>query len=487
MKLKDLLKGLDYKREGESIDISNIVVDSRLVQRGDLFVAISGTEGDGHGFIEEALRRGAAAVLLEKDIDTGDITKIKVDDTRKASAQLAKNLYRDPSKDIKVIGITGTNGKTTVSYLLESILRAAGLRVGVIGTIRYKIGDEVMEAGNTTPSPLILQGLIREMVDRSLDYCIMEVSSHALDQERTVHIGFDIALFTNATREHLDYHKTFTDYLDSKIKLFRGLDRDKVAILNRDDPNFNRVRQNTSSKKLVSFGVTDGADICAGDIKLSMEGSSLVVRTRDNAIPIKSSLIGMHNIYNIVAACSCAVMEGIDPDAIKKGIENMRLIPGRLQLIEAPCNIKLFVDYAHTDDALQKVLLALQGFKRNRIITLFGCGGNRDREKRPRMGAVAARFSDYVIITSDNPRYEDPHQIANEVVKGIDQSFKNFKVIIDRRDAIREVLREAQDNDTVLLAGKGHEKYQIVKQKKIPFDDVKVAKELLRTKARCLV
>lgn len=488
IKLKSLLKDLDYTTQGklEDLNINKVVIDSRLVEKGDLFVAIPGTNQDGHHFVKDALERGAGVIICEKDVDIYDSIMIKVEDSRKASALIARNLYQEPSKKIKVIGITGTNGKTTISYLLESIFRKAAFKTGVIGTITYKVGDKKIEACNTTPSPLILQGLIRKMVDDSLDYCVMEVSSHALDQHRTDYIDFDTALFTNATREHLDYHKNFTNYLDSKLSLFRGLGKDRQAILNRDDPNFSKVEESSTAGRILTFGIREDADVYADNIRLKIDGSLFDLHTKNKTISIESRLIGMHNISNMLAAACCAMAEGIGLEAIREGLEGVKEIEGRLQSFDTSGEIRVFIDYAHTDDALLKVLTALNGLKRRRVITVFGCGGDRDRGKRPKMGKIATRLSDYTIITSDNPRNEEPEGIVSDILKGIEKGFKNFAVILDRQKAIEEALSYADDGDIVLIAGKGHERYQIIKNAKIPFDDMKTAKEFFKAK-RCLI
>ncbi|MBL7068477.1 MAG: UDP-N-acetylmuramoyl-L-alanyl-D-glutamate--2,6-diaminopimelate ligase [Candidatus Omnitrophica bacterium] len=494
IKLERLLNGFEYVKNSASrdIEINKIETDSRLVEKRDLFVAISGSDKDGHDYIAGALKRGAAALVIEKDYtdNSRDVSRvrdrqpyvIKVKDSRKALALLARNFYGDPSKDIKVIGITGTNGKTTITYLLENILNAAAFKTGIVGTIRYKIADRIIDAGNTTPSCLVLQGLIKDMLACSVDYCVMEVSSHGLDQHRTDYIDFDTALFINATREHLDYHKTFERYLDSKARLFEGLEADAACVLNRDDPNYRFFKKASSTKRIISFGINKDADVYADNIKRDINGSSFTIhRDKEKAI-IKTRLIGAHNIYNMLAAASCAISEDIGLDKIKEGLEKVGAIEGRLQLLDASLGIKIFVDYAHTDDALEKVLTALKELKRKKLITVFGCGGNRDRGKRPRMGRVAATLSDRVIITSDNPRFEEPNDIVRDIIKGIDKDLNNFEVILDRRDAIKEALSSAEEDDIVLIAGKGHERYQIVKDKKIPFNDREVAEEFIEEK-----
>lgn len=491
IKLKRLLKDIDFTANGKviDIDVTDIAADSRLVRKGGLFVAVRGTKKDGHDFIKEALRRGASAVIYQKDVDClkKAKAKAKVKDTRKALALLARNFYDNPSRRIKVIGITGTNGKTTVSYLLESIFKAAGFKTGIIGTLKYKIGDSILEANNTTPSPLVLQRLIRDMVEHSLDYCVMEVSSHALDQHRVDCIDFDIAVFTNITREHLDYHNSFANYLDCKLTLFERLKKKGLSVINRDDVNFIKLKGACDCEKMITFGIKKGADVYADNICVDIHGSGFILHAKGKKTPIRSPLIGVHNVYNMLAAASCALGKGMGPDTIKKGLEGVDPVPGRLQPLGGCDDIKVFVDYAHTDDALRNVLTALKGLKKKNLITIFGCGGNRDKAKRPRMGDVAVKLSDYVIITSDNPRDEDPDLIIKDITDGIKQGRSNFKVVADRREAIDEAILKAEEGDMVLIAGKGHERYQIIKDRRFPFDDAATARAALKRRARCLV
>lgn len=483
-KLTDLLRCVDFETKDEIRDIrvNRIITDSRLVEERDLFVAIRGARGDGHDFVKEASRRGAAAIMVEDDVEISGAARLKVDETRRALSAVAKIYYGEPSKNIKVIGVTGTNGKTTVTYLLEGILKAAGFKVGVIGTVRYKVGCEVSLAQNTTPSPIILQSLLARMVEKGLDYCVMEVSSHSLDQKRVEGIDFHAAIFTNATNEHLDYHKDFKSYLDSKKKLFSGLSRSGIAVINKDDASFADVKDACRARSIKSFGIAPDSDFIATGIKLGIEGSDFTMNFDSGSIHLKTKLIGRHNISNILAASSCAALDGIIPASIKIGIENAGVVPGRLQALDVS-GVKIFVDYAHTDDALEKVLACMNELKTGRIITVFGCGGDRDRTKRPRMGDIATRLSDYVVITSDNPRDEDPDAIFDDITKGISKDAYNYDIIPDRRDAIAKAISYAKNGDTVLIAGKGHEKYQIVKEKKLPFDDVEIATELAREKS----
>lgn len=399
-------------------------------------------------------------------------------DSRRALALFAKNFYKDPSKAIKTIGITGTNGKTTTSFLLESILVQSGRKVGRIGTVNYKIGERIIEPINTTPSSLLLNQLLRDMVERSFDYAVMEVSSHALDQERTHGISFDTAVFTNIQPEHLDYHKNFDAYLEAKKKLFSGLDKGAAAVLNADDPRFRDIKTAASSKRVFSFGIDNNADIRAKDIKIGLGGSSFILETDSARIAINTNLIGRHNVSNILAAAGGAISENIDLNEIKNGVEGLRGVPGRLEPVESGGGYLIFIDYAHTDDGLKKVLEALAAIKKRRLIVLFGCGGQRDRAKRPRMGRVASLLADYVIISSDNPRNENPKLIAEEAVGGIKKGFEDYEIILDRREAIARALSLAKDQDIVLIAGKGHEKYQVVGDEKIPFSDKAVVEGL---------
>jgi len=453
-----------------------------MVNKGDLFVALKGNEFDGHNFIDDAVKKGAGAIVssIGYECSRYAVPLIYVRDARKALAILAKNFYRDPSKKIKIIGITGTNGKTTISYLMENILLEAGKSVGRLGTINYKIGEKVTEAVNTTPSSLLLNKLLNEMVKRSLKYAVMEVSSHSLDQHRTDKVQFDIAVFSNITREHLDYHRSFQKYLSAKTKLFSSLSPDSGAVLNAEDPHFESFKDASSSKRIMSFKIGQGADIKASDLKMDMNGIEFAIEGPKDKVFIKSQLIGRYNVSNILAATATAIMEGIDLKTIKKGIEGTKQIPGRLQLVKNKTGFKIFIDYAHTDDALKKVLNTLATVKKKNLIVVFGCGGQRDAAKRPRMGRVASNKADFVIITTDNPRDENPKLIAEEIRKGLKKNYKNYEIILDRKKAIKKAISIATDGDIVLIAGKGHEAYQIVGDKKIPFNDEEVVKDILK-------
>lgn len=483
MKLKDILKGIKFKGTADAarLDVPGITDDSRSVSAGYLFIAKKGYAQDGSRFISSAIKNGAKAVVAEEDfIAPQGVVKILVRDTRSALPVIADNFYGRPSAALKVIGITGTNGKTTITYLLESIIRAAGCEAGVIGTINYRIRNKVLPAKNTTPGPLELQALLADMVKGGTDFAVMEVSSHSLDQGRVDRLLFDAALFTNLTGDHLDYHKTMAGYFKAKKRLFEKLKKGGAAILNGDDKKVASLKR--SLKNAVVYGTKRNADVRAEDIKLSMDGTSFTVRTRRGSFPITTRLIGMHNVSNILAATAAAIALKIPVPAIAKGVAGLAAVPGRLEAVDAGQPFKVFVDFAHTEDALFNVLSLLREVAQKRIVTVFGCGGNRDRTKRPRMGKVACTFSDHVIITSDNPRSEDPADIVAEIEKGVRGAFSNYDIVVDRHAAIAKALEVAKTGDIVVIAGKGHETYQIIKDRTLAFDDRIVARNLLGAK-----
>jgi len=483
MKLNNLLKGVSpIMVKGERyIDIENISYNSKQLKSPGLFFAITGKECDGYEFIDEAIERGAVVIVSEKEFITyKNVTKVIVRDIRKACALMAANFYSHPSQRVETTGITGTNGKTTILYLIAAIMRYSGRDCGMIGTINYQIGDRLIPAINTTPSPIMLQVFLREMETAGITNCIMEVSSHALDQCRVDAIEFNKAIFTNLTSEHLDYHKSMEEYAAAKSKLFSMLKDDAVAIINCDD-NYGKALIGINKNKLFTYGIKNTSDISAFDINMSLNGTSFKVKTPSQVLEIETMLIGEYNIYNILAAISFAYSAGLEPSNIKDAIRDFRGAPGRLQRVESiKGEFSVFVDYAHTDDALFNVLNALKGVAENKIIVVFGCGGNRDRMKRPRMAKVAANLADNVIITSDNPRGESPEEIINEIVSGLPEGFKNYSVCIDRKKAIEYAVSVAEKGDIVLIAGKGHEGYQIFNNTKIAFDDKRIAEKAMQ-------
>ena len=480
MKIKELLRGIEYKSPSSfssDIEIKGIACDSKAVNKDYLFVAVCGTKTDGHKFANEALERGAVAVVIEKDILLGDgIAKIYVKDSRAALARIANEFYGRPAEKLRCVGITGTNGKTTISYLMDSIVSAAGHKAGLIGTINYRIGERIIPATNTTPGPVELYNFMSKMLQDSIDHLVMEVSSHSLDQRRVEGIGFAAAIFTNLTGDHLDYHKTMEEYFEAKAKLFEGLDSDSYGIINIDD-EWGRKLLRRSKCRVMTYGTKQGADFLAGGIELSLNGTGFIIDTPDGRVKVDTKLIGLHNVYNITASVAAGAALGFSPEAIKRGIENVRAVPGRLEAIDCGQPFKVFVDYAHTDDALYNVLSALRPLISERMIVVFGCGGDRDKTKRPRMGKVAGKLADLIIVTSDNPRGEDPKMITDEIVVGIESA--NYRVIVDRMQAIGQALSAARAGDCVLIAGKGHETYQVLKNTTVAFDDREVARKIL--------
>ena len=475
MKLSQLIKRLEGGNVNYHLgdfEVKGISCNSKNVGEDFIFVAIKGADADGNAFIDEALKNGARAVLVDSSqLTVHNLYKapvIAVDDPRRALAILSSEFYGNPSKKLKVVGITGTNGKTTISYLLEALLKQAGKTPAVIGTINYRFRDKLMTSANTTPGPLELQALFSEMLKENVDYAVMEVSSHALHQKRTDCIMFHSAIFTNLTQDHLDYHKTLEGYFQVKAGLFKELSTDSFAVINVDDPCGRRLKAMTAAR-VVSYALDNPADIMAKDIKFDISHSEFTLVSGKANLKLKTPLIGRYNVSNILACAAWAIEEGLDLKIIQAAIESFSCVPGRLQRIETGRGFSVFVDYAHTDDALNNVIKTLRQVTGGRIIVVFGCGGQRDKTKRPKMGAVVTEFADYAVITNDNPRSEEPLAIIEEIKSGIKKD--NYCVIPDRRQAIKKSLSIAADGDIVLVAGKGHENYQIIKDKRLDFDD----------------
>ena len=485
MQLKDLIKSLQsYKSRSDFTDfqVKGIASDSGKVSPDFIFIAIKGNKEDGHKFIKEAIGNGARAIIVQSDCPkieaANNIYFFEVVDTRKATAELANAFYGSPSDKIKAVGITGTNGKTTISYLIEAILKEARLEPGVIGTVNYRFKDKVFTAKNTTPGPVEIQSLLASMLKAGVKYVVMEVSSHALDQARCEGINFSCAIFTNLTQDHLDYHGGLENYFQAKSKLFKLLTKYSFAVINNDDCYARRLLKLTKAQTL-TYGIDNPADIMAEEIKLGVSQTEFKLKTGKLTVPFKTRLVGRHNIYNILAAVSWALKEGLDLSLIKSAIEKFYLVPGRLERIDFTGDFSVFVDYAHTEDALANVLCFLRQIAKARIIIVFGCGGERDKTKRPKMGKVATELADYAIITNDNPRSEDPADIVNCIKNGISKD--NYRVIFERREAIKEALSMAKALDIVLVAGKGHEDYQILKDRTVSFDDRQVIRECLNS------
>jgi UDP-N-acetylmuramoyl-L-alanyl-D-glutamate--2,6-diaminopimelate ligase len=464
--------------------VTGIAYDSRAVEAGQVFVALRGQHADGTAFARQAIERGAAAIVSEQAAPDGvRIPWAIVDDARLALALLATAFYRDPSRETRVVGITGTNGKTTTAYLLAAIFEAAGIRCGLLGTVAYRVGDVVREATRTTPEAPEVQALLREMVDSGCGACAMEVSSHALSLKRVDGMTFAAAIFTNLTRDHLDFHADMDDYYRAKRRLFEMLPRDAPSLVNIDDPRGAALMD--VGGRPISYAISRPADITPGPLSFSLGGLQFDVRTPRGALQVRSPLVGRPNVYNILAAVSAATALDLPFDAIERGVRSLAGVPGRFEIASgAKDEVTVVVDYAHTDDALRNLLETARPLAHGRLITVFGCGGDRDRTKRPLMGAVAGRLSDLIVITSDNPRSEDPNRIIEEIRRGLTpdslrDADQRLLTIVDRRAAITKAIELARPGDVVLVAGKGHEKYQVIGDRVLPFDDVAVAREAL--------
>jgi UDP-N-acetylmuramoyl-L-alanyl-D-glutamate--2,6-diaminopimelate ligase len=483
VRLSDLVEpaqaGADGFREAE---IRAVTCDSRLVQAGSLFVAVPGHKADGAVFVDDAIRRGAGAVVAERPIPGCPVPVLLVPDARAALADLAVRFHRDPTSRLNVVGVTGTNGKTTTTYLLRSIFEAAGEKVGVLGTIAHSIGARILPSDNTTPGADTLQRYFAEMSAAACKTAVMEVSSHALDQDRVRGVRFAAGIVTNLTRDHMDYHPTVEHYRDAKGRLFERLPAHGLAVLNADDEASASFADRTEAN-VVYYGLKNRAEISARVELGTFHGTRLRLKLGTEDVLVNTRLIGTHNVYNILGAAACTWAMGYDLDTIKTGLENLPPVPGRLEPVDAGQDFAVVVDYAHTDDALKNVLHCLRPLLRGRLIVVFGCGGDRDRGKRPKMGKVAAELADKVILTSDNPRSESPTAILSDVMGGIAEKGKVL-VEPDRRGAIKLALQLAKKADAVLIAGKGHETYQIFKDRTVGFDDRLVAKELLEQLAR---
>ncbi len=487
MKLGQILEGLShFKLRGDpALEIEGLSYDSRQVKPGDLFVAIRGHHSDGHGFIEQAVEKGAVAVAAETI--TGRDAKaatVLVPDSRKALSKLALGFYADPFRDLTLIGITGTNGKTTTTYVLESMVKAAGGKPGVLGTVNYRYSDKTIPAPVTTPESLDLIRLSREMVDHGVTHMIMEVSSHALDQGRTQDCPFNVAVFTNLSRDHLDYHKTMDEYFEAKSRLFTGLragntGRRPSAVVNLDDPRGRDLVAMTQAT-VFTYGLGKGSQVKAETIQTDRNGLRFRLRTPAGEGVVRSPLIGDFNVYNILAAAGAGIAMNLPFEAVVHGIEALKSVPGRLERVENRKGLTLVVDYSHTPDALLKAMKSLKPYAKDRLITVFGCGGDRDRGKRYEMGRLAGEHSDVAFITSDNPRSEDPLSIVKEIEKGMLDSGlkkgggdtppgKGYFLEVDRRQAIRKAVAMAEERDVVLIAGKGHEDYQVIGSEKKTF------------------
>jgi UDP-N-acetylmuramoyl-L-alanyl-D-glutamate--2,6-diaminopimelate ligase len=464
--------------------VTGIAYDSRRVQQGNVFVGLPGLRLDGSSFTEDAIARGAGAIVSEHDAPPDvRVSWSRVKDARLALAVLAGAFYEHPSARMQVIGVTGTNGKTTTAHLIASIFEAANIQCGIVGTVGHSVAGEVREALHTTPEAPDLQALLAEMADRGSGAAVMEVSSHALALRRVDGMVFSAGVFTNLTRDHLDFHGDMETYFRAKRRLFEMLPPDAPSLINIDDPRGAALAELTG--RPVTYGIDRAADITPGPLSFALEGLKFDVRTPRGTVGIRSKLVGRPNVYNILAAVSVAMALNLSFDAIERGVAALRAVAGRFQIVSRPSDeFTVVVDYAHTDDALRNLLETSRPLARGRLITVFGCGGDRDRTKRPLMGAVAGRLSDMVVVTSDNPRNEDPARIIDEICLGVTadtwrDSEPRLLTIVDRREAISRAIELARPGDLVLIAGKGHEKSQVIGSRSVPFDDVAVAHEAL--------
>ena len=467
-------------------NIMTLAHDSRKVGPGTLFVCMPGATVDGHTFAAEAVKQGAVALLVEHAVEGVDsVPVLLVADVRQAVEKLAPWFYGEPSRDLRMIGVTGTNGKTTTTHIIRAIFNQAGRPCGVSGTLHTLIGERILPVKNTTPDVLDLQAALREMVEGGMHYVAMEVSSHALALGRVAGCEFDSAVFTNMTQDHLDFHQTLDNYRDAKAILFSQLDAphsqkgNKSAIANVDDPA-GAFMLGKSQARCISYGIENAATIRAVNVELRPEGSRFTVTGALGEFEVRSKMTGLFNVYNMLAAISVAFAEGIGPQDIQTALETFERVPGRFERVEIDRPFSVIVDYAHTPDGLENVLRTAKQFVRGRLIVVFGCGGDRDRTKRPIMGELATRYADRVIVTSDNPRSEEPEFIIRQILEGIAtaEAQNKTETLTDRRSAIERALSMAAAGDVVLIAGKGHENYQILADKTIHFDDREVVREL---------
>ena len=464
-------------------DITGITYDSRRVMPGNLFVAVRGEHADGHQFVEAAIDRGATAVVLERDAGLSPrATRIRVADTRHTLAMASARFYDQPSQQLKVVGVTGTNGKTTTAFMVKAIMESAGGEAGLIGTVQYQIGQRVIPAARTTPESVEIQDMMRQMLGSGCGSVSMEVSSHALDQQRVAGIDFDVAVFTNLSQDHLDYHGTMDQYFETKVKLFKMLGSRRKqgrAVVNADNEYGRRLIARLGGESaVVTYGVSSDATIRALDVRVSADGTYFVVRTPRGHMPISLPLIGRYNVSNALAAIGASLSLGIDLTSVERALANLHPVPGRLEHVPVGQDFHVYVDYAHTEDALRNVLMTVSELTKGRLILVFGCGGDRDKGKRAPMGEAASELADFSILASDNPRTEDPWSILAQIEEGFPSGTQSrYQIIEDRREAIERALNIARPGDTVLIAGKGHEMYQEFADTVVPFNDREVVEE----------
>lgn len=473
MTLKELVKDLKYEVSGNSdLEIKGIAYDSRKVREGYLFIAIKGFETDGHKYIDSAIKNGAAAVLGEDDIK-GDFTYVRVEDSRRALAVCGAQFYDHPERKLKIIGVTGTNGKTTTSYLIRQILMLKGLRCDLIGTNQTIIGDVAVESSRTTPESLDLFELFSKMANSGGEYVVMEVSSHSLDLDRVYGVEFETSLLTNVTQDHLDFHKTMENYAKAKAKLFAI---SKSCAINLDS-DYAELCVKNAKGKVLTYSIKNDSLVKAQNIEMSERGVIFDIEHDGKMEKMRLGIPGEFSVYNALSAICACINIGMDIEDIQKGLVLAKSVKGRIEVVRTNTPYTVIIDYAHTPDGLENIIAAVRAFAKGRVITVFGCGGNRDAIKRPEMGAIAEKLSDIAIVTSDNPRCEKPEDIINDILGGMKK--ENHTVIVQRRDAIKYAMQIAEKDDIIILAGKGHETYQEIKHVKHDFDERVVIGEIL--------
>ncbi len=475
MRLSELLKNTEHVIYGEDVDISAITYDSRNVAPGSLFVAVRGFSTDGHDYIEKAISAGAAAILAEEKGEW-NVPVAVCPDTRKGLAEVGAQFYGCPAEKLRIIGVTGTNGKTTTTYLIKQVLDLLGYKTGLIGTNQNIIGDRIETASRTTPESLDLQKMLSEMVAGGVSHVVMEVSSHSLALSRTHGIHFYEAVYTNLTQDHLDFHETMQQYMEAKAKLFRQA---RHGVINLDDA-FGKKMKELAACPVQTYGVENPCDIKGENIRLSERG--VICTTTVGGVPyeVRLGIPGMFSVYNALAATAACLGMGIPMEDILKGLVLAKGVKGRAEVVHIAAPFTVIIDYAHTPDGLDNIIRTVQGFAKGRVITLFGCGGDRDKTKRPIMGEIAARLSDYVVVTSDNPRTESPAAIIRDIEKGMEAYKEKYTVVENRKEAIRTAMQLANAGDVIILAGKGHETYQILKEGTIEFDERAIVKEIYK-------
>lgn len=478
MKLSEILKGIKVKNDYEDREVLDVTQDSRLVKEGSLFVCVKGAAFDGHSVAAEMMEKGAVGVVVERDL--GIDGQILVENSREAFSPVCANFFGNPADRLKLIGLTGTNGKTTTTFLIKQILENCGKKVGLIGTVQNMIGDEIYPAKYTTPDPYELQKLFSMMAEAGCEYCVMEVSSQALAQGRVSGLRFTLGAFTNLTQDHLDYHKTWENYFAAKRRLFENCD---IAVTNADDENGLKIVEGFDFDKLITYAVnTNDATYIAKNVRFKPSGVDYEL-VGDMIGRCSCPIPGRFSVYNSLCACSCALALGIDFDTVLDSISKSKGVKGRIEVVPTGRDFTVIIDYAHSPDGLENIISSLKEIAKGRVVTLFGCGGDRDKTKRPKMGRIAAELSDFCIVTSDNPRSENPSDIIKDILVGMENISTPYVVIEQRREAIEYAIKNAKKDDIILLAGKGHETYQILPEGTIHFDEREVVAQALSTLA----